>query len=342
MDWVIETKRVRLGLIGLGYIGKVHLRNALKLTNGKLVAVADISKRALNRAKKMGVKKTFSDYRQLMRKSDIDAVIVALPTHLHKPCALCAAEADKDILLEKPLARNPREGSKIVQSAESHGVKLMVGYPFRFNPSFRSLKQRLQRGTLGEVQTAIASFVGSGPMLMHRSQGLIPRPAPSWWFDRRYTGGGALIDLGCHLINLLRWYLGEIVDIRSYISHRFNLDLEDYANCLAKFSSGKIAHVNVGWYMLDYQVRVELFGTVGHAFAENNPPNKVVDGIQRLIGRPSKFYQPHFWELKHFVGCVKNDMTPTPSGRDALRDLEVISLAYERSISLGDSQHSTS
>ncbi len=331
---MMKTKRVNLGLIGLGYIGKIHLLHSSDLTRGKAIAVADVSKRALSTAKRTGIKKTFSDYRQLLRESDIDAVVIALPTHLHKACALHFAEAGKDIFLEKPLARNPAEGREIVRSAEKHHVKLMVGYPFRFAPPFCSLKEKLQSGLLGEVQTAIASFVGSGPMIMHRSEGYVPRPAPSWWFDKRLTGGGALIDLGCHLINLLRWYLGDITNIKSYVGHRFNLDVEDYAKCLAKFASGQIALINVGWYSLDYTVRVDLFGTVKHAFAENNPPNKIIDGIERLIRRRSKHYLPHLWELEHFVECVRNDTTPTPSGKDALKDLEIISKAYNNKIQL--------
>lgn len=330
---MIETKHIKLGLIGLGYIGIVHLRHSLNLTSTNLVAVADVSRKALEKAKRMGVKQTFSDYKQLLKKSDIDAVIIALPTHLHESCALHFAEAGKDIFLEKPLARNPSEGREIVRSAQKHGVKLMVGYPFRFNSSFRSLKEQLRNAEFGEVQTAVATFVGTGPF-MHRAEGYAPRPVPSWWFDRRLTGGGALIDLGSHVINLLRWYLGEIVDIKSYLGHRFNLDLEDYAACLAKFSSGQIAYINVGWFSSSYKVKVELFGTAKHGSAESNPPNRILQAIQLMLGRPSQYYLPHFWELEHFIHCVRNDTAPTPSGTDALIDLEVISKAYGNQVQL--------
>lgn len=330
---VVRMKHVNLALIGLGYIGKVHLKHSLSLTNGKLVAVADISKRALDKAKKMGVKHTFPDYQRLLKNSNIDAVIIALPTHLHKSCAVDFAEAGKDIFLEKPLARNLAEGREIVRSADKQGVKLMVGYPFRFNPSFCSLREQLHNGELGDVQTATATFVGTGPF-MHRAEGYAPRPVPSWWFDKRLTGGGALIDLGSHVINLLRWYLGEIVDIKSYLGHRFNLDLEDYATCLAKFASGQIAFINVGWFSLSYKMKVELFGTVKHGCAESNPSSRILQAVQLLLGRPSQYYLPHFWELEHFVHCVRNDIVPLTSGKDGLRDLEAISKAYSNQIQL--------
>jgi len=321
-------------LIGLGYVGKTHLRHSINLTDARLVAVSDISKKALANARRMGIRDTLFDYQQLLKKPNIDAVIIALPTHLHRSCALYAVEAGKDIFLEKPLARNPVEGREIVSSAEKHGRKLMVGYHLRFVPSFCGLKEQLLTGSLGEVQTAIATFVGTGPMIMHRAEGHAPRPVPSWWFNKELTGGGAIMDLGCHLINLLRWYFGEIVDIRSYLGHRFNLDIEDHATCVAKFASGQIAVINVGWFSLDHQLRVELLGTVRNASTEIKPPNKIMHAIQLLTGRSSKFYLPHFWELEHFVRCVKNDVTPTPSGTDALKDLEVISKAYANHMQL--------
>lgn len=326
-------KRVNLALIGLGYIGKVHLKHGLNLANGKLVAVADISKRALEKAKKMGVNNTYLDYHELLRKEQIDAVIVALPTHLHKSCAVDVAEAGKDLFLEKPLAVNAAEGRDIISVAQKHGVKLMVGYPLRFSSAFRKLKQQVQDGVLGEVQTATATYVGTGPF-MHRAEDYAPRPVPSWWFNKTLTGGGALMDLGCHLINALRWYLGEIVDIKSYLGHRFNIDLEDYAACMAKFASGQIAFINVGWYSLAHQMRVELLGTAGHGFAQSKSTSKMLQAVQLMLGRPSQYYLPHYWELEHFACCVANNVAPSPSGEDALRDLEVISKAYNNQIQL--------
>jgi len=329
------VKRVNLGIIGLGYIGTVHLKHSLRLASANLLAVADISKKALAEAKKMGIKHTYSDYQELLKDTRIDAVIIALPTHLHKSCALHSAEAGKDILLEKPLARTPSEGKEIIDSAEKNGSKLMVGYPYRFNPSFRSLKKQLQDGVLGEVQTATATLVGTGPFT-HRAEAYAPRPVPSWWFNKELTGGGALIDLGSHAINLLRWYLGEVIDIRSYLGHRFNLDLEDYATCLAKFASGEIAFINVGWFSLGHKVKVELLGTVKHGYAEGNPSRGILKKIQVLLGGSHEYrLSPHFWELEHFVRCVGNDIAPTPSGLDALKDLEVISKAYSNKIQLG-------
>ena len=325
--------KMKLGLIGLGYIGKVHLRNCLRLKSAKLVAVSDISKKALNIAKKMGVKKTYNNYQQLLNDDGIDAVIIALPTHLHLSCAKEAAEAKKHIFLEKPLSRNVAEGREIVSTVRKNNIKLMVGYPFRFAPLFQALKEKIKSGELGEVQIAYATNIASGPFF-HRAEGDIPRPVPNWWFKKEMTGGGALMDVGSHMINLVRWYFGEISNAKSYLGYRYNLDLEDHATCILKFQSGQIAIVNAGWFSQQTQIKVELLGTVAHASATHTPPGKVRTAIQLMMGRTPTFYIPHIRELQHFIRCLKQDVPPSPSAEDALKDLEAISLAYKNQIRL--------
>jgi predicted dehydrogenase len=326
-------KKIGLGIIGLGYIGKIHLRHCMQLQDANLVAVSDLSKKALIEAKSVGVKKTFSDYEQLLKEPSLDAVIIALPTHLHLQCAIGASEAKKHIFLEKPMARNLEEAKEILKFAKKNSVKLMIGYPLRFNKSFRELKNKMESGTLGDIEIAYSTFISSGPFF-HRGENDIPAPVPEWWFNRELTGGGVLVDLGCHIINLLRWYFGEITDIKSHLGHRFNLDLEDSAICLSKFDSGTTAVITVGWFLQGYQLKIELFGTVGHAFAQHNVGNRFLVATQMLTKGRSEFHQPHFEELQYFVNCLKNDLSPLPSGLDGLKDLEAISRAYENEVKL--------
>ena len=320
--------KVRLGLIGLGYVGTIHLRNCLKLDNAKLVAVSDLSKKALRTAKETGVKKTFTDYEQLLKDPDIDAVIVALPTHLHLQCAKKAADAKKHIILEKPIARNVQEANEIVSAARRNSVRLMIGYPLRFNEEFRSLKREIMNGTLGDVEIAQAAYISSGPFF-HRAEGYAPVPVPEWWFNKELTGGGALIDLGSHIINLLQWYFGEITSIKSCLGYRFNLDFEDSAICLAKFKSGTRAVMSVGWFLQGYQLKVELYGTVGQAIRQHKAGSRLRTAVQMLTRGYSEFHRPHFNELQYFVDCLAHDVSPSPSGEEGLRDLEVISMAYD-------------
>ena len=144
------------------------------------------------------------------------------------------------------------------------------------------------------------------------------------------------MDLGSHMINLLRWYFGEITDIRSYLGYRFNLDVEDQATCIAKFASGTVAIVNTGWFSMDFQVKVEMLGTVKHALAIHPPSqqNRIITALQLLITKSSAYHQPHFRELEYFVHCIRNDLQPSISGKDGLKDLEAISLAYKNQLPL--------
>lgn len=326
-------KKVGLGLIGLGSMGKVHLLNCLRLEHANLVGVSDVSRKALNFAKKMGIKNTFYDYRELLNEESLDAVIIALPNYLHAECVKEASEAGKDVFLEKPLSRNVSEGKKIVSTIKKHGVKLMVSYPLRFSSPFRALKAEIISGELGEVQVAHATNVSAGPF-SHRSEFDVPRPVPEWWFKSELTGGGALMDLGCHMINLFRWYFGKVSNVRGYMGHRFNVEQEDHAICLLRFEQGQIAVVNVGWFSQKAQIKVELLGTFGHALATYNPPSRIKTAIQLLMKRTPDFSIPYLKEIQHFVHCLKEDLQPTPSGHDALKDLEIITQAYKNQIRL--------
>jgi len=330
-------KTVKLGIIGLGYIGQTHLRHSLELANAQVSAVADLSKKALSKAKKAGVKKTFTKYEHLLKDPEIDAVIIGLPTHLHLRCAKEAAEAGKHIFLEKPIARNIEEAKEIVTAAQRNSVKLMMGYPLRFNQDFSTLRERVTDGTLGDVEVAHATYIGAGPFF-HRAEGHAPVPVPEWWFNKELTGGGALMDVGSHMINLLRWYFGEITDIKSSLGYRFNMDFEDRATCLANFESGTFAIMDVGWFSQEYKLKIELLGSVGHATAQHTPSHPIITAIQMLTTGRSKFYEPHQKELQYFIKCLTEDLSPSPSGEDGLKDLEAIFLAYKNQINLKSTQ----
>ena len=325
-------KKIDVGLIGLGFIGNVHLKHLLKMPDVNLVGVSDLSKRALRKAKNAGAKKTFTSYEQLLKEPNLDAVLIALPTHLHLPCVTQAAEAGKHILLEKPIARNLEEAKEIVSLARKNSIKIMMGYPLRFNDAFLDIKAKKENGTIGDVEIAQATYLSSGPFF-HRAESHIPVPVPEWWLNKSLTGGGALIDVGSHIINLLRWYFGEITHIKSHLGHRFNLDIEDSAICFAKFESGTRAVITTGWFMQGYQLKVELLGTVDQAVAQYEPEKSIKKTLVQFVTNDnSKFYRPFFNEIVHFVNSIKNDSLPSPSALDGLKDLEAINEAYKNSI----------
>ncbi|MFH0960920.1 MAG: Gfo/Idh/MocA family oxidoreductase [Pseudomonadota bacterium] len=331
-----KLKTVKIGLVGLGYMGKIHLKNSLRLKSIAPVAACDVTAKGCSFARSIGVKEVYHDYRELLKNPEIDGIVISLPTHLHAECSELAAEAGKNILLEKPLARNSAEGEKIVQVCRKNGVKLMMGYHFRFSPQFLQLKHMLAKGTLGQAQVAHATMVGPGPFF-HRAEGYAPRPVPSWWFDKELTGGGALIDLGSHMIDLVQWYFGRIEEVKAYVGHRFNLDFEDYALCVCKTKSGTVATVTVGWFSREASAKVEIFGSSKFLSAKRVDSNKAVSLVQMILGLSPAFNLPYIWELQHFVDCIQNDRTPLSAGEDGLADLQAILLAYKNAVHLEES-----
>jgi predicted dehydrogenase len=330
--FVVEMEKINLGVIGLGFIGKVHLRNCLNLKSVRVVAAADSSKKALNYAKAFGVKKLFTDYHELLKLKDLDAVIISLPTHLHAESAISAMEEGKHVFLEKPLARNVEEGREIVSAAGKNGVIFMVGYPLRFVPEFVDLKSQIESGVLGDIQMAYGVDIAAGPFF-HRAENTTPRPVPEWWLNKELTGGGALMDLGCHMINLLRWYLGEVSAVKARLGYRFNFDFEDYATCITDFECGASAVVNVGWFSQSAAVGIELHGTMAHARAYHSPSSKVITAVKLILGRTPRFFIPYLKEVSHFVDYIRNDDGENRlSGEDALKDLEIIAKTYKNQI----------
>ncbi len=320
-----------MGLIGLGGMGRIHLNNCLRVPNAAPVAVADTSENARNYAEARHVTKVYDDYRKLLEDPAVDCVVISVPTFLHSECAIAAAEHGKHVFVEKPLARNLKEGKQIAARAEKSGIKMMVGHPLRFS-RFAQIKSILDRGQLGEVVTATATDVWHGPFSpISGVRG--PRPVASWWFDPKLAGGGALIDLGSHMVDLLQWYFGdEVTSVKSLLGYRFNLPVEDHATCLLKFKDGPSATVNVGWYSQKKSIEIRLLGTMGSSSVSLADETKAAR-IMHLLGiKPLSEAVAFYNELNYFVNCVLDDVEPSPSVADGLKVLETIKMAYENQI----------
>jgi predicted dehydrogenase len=325
--------KVKIGLIGTGSMGQVHLLNCMKIKNAEITGVADKSKISLKIAKNLGIKNIYTNYEELIKNKEVDAVIISLPNFLHCECATLAAEANKHVFIEKPLARNVEECEKICSCINNTKVKAMVGYPLRFDPKYIELKKNIDDGMLGSILMASFTNIASGPF-SSRGQFGRPAPVPSWWFDKELLGGGALLDLGIHSINLFRYYFGEIIDVQSQLGYRFNLDLEDHAVCSIKFRSGTLATIRVGWFSLDLIRSLELNGTSKNLIYTQSSPKKLIivkNDVKKKLGMSSdetSFYR----ELKYFIDCISSDIQPVPSVDDGLSDVKVVAEAYRKAL----------
>jgi myo-inositol 2-dehydrogenase / D-chiro-inositol 1-dehydrogenase len=322
---------VNVGVIGLGNQGLKHLINCKNLKNVRICGVADSSEKNLSIAKQFGADKLYASYEDLLKDKQIDAVIISLPNFLHFDCAVMAAEAGKHIMLEKPLARNPIEGESLLNKVNNAGVKLMLGYNARFDPFNQALNNKIKQGHFGEIKMAQATNLGSGPFTP-RSDNSGPVYVPPWWFQSEMVGGGALLDLGSHLINLLRWFFGKVETVESYLGYQYNLEIEDIATCVLKFEKGPTAIVNAGWFSKRRMVSIQINGTADNFSKQMFPSSikqTILDDIRKKLG--IKTSDPNLIELNYFIECVKNDCKPDCNGEDGLEDLKVISKAYQNS-----------
>jgi myo-inositol 2-dehydrogenase / D-chiro-inositol 1-dehydrogenase len=324
--------KINLGIIGLGNQGKNHLLNCLRLKEANVIGVADVSERALHFASRLGVKNVYQDYNKMLENKLIDAVIINLPNFLHKEGSVRAAEAGKDILLEKPLARTVQEGQEILSAVKKNNVQLMIGYDLRFNTMAIDIHDKIVGGFFGDVKIADATNISGGPF-SPRNDRVGPVQVPSWWFSKEQSGGGALIDLGSHMIDLLSWYFGEVVSVQSYLEHNFHMESEDAATCVLRFKEGPVATIKVGWFSKDFLQSIQIFGTAKNIMVQI-APERTLQRVQKGISKKIGFGQNDsiYSELEYFVKCLQQNKTPNPTGEDGLRCLQVISSSYENNL----------
>jgi predicted dehydrogenase len=337
---------IRVGVIGLGRMGMLHMMNCLKIDDVKVVAVADSSKKALTKARTVGVDRLYTDYHDLLNHtSDIDAVVISLPNFLHFESIQLALEAGLNVFVEKPMARNVEECRKIVKLVEKSGKKFMVGHVMRFEDDVKKMKEKVDKGFIGNLEVVTIEEVINGPFSHPR----VPAPVADWWFDPQKSGGGVLLDLGCHLIDLFRFFVGEDCDvIFSCLDHKFNLPVEDGAVVILRsFNSSIKGIINMGWYQKTiypkFDFNMMLHGNAGYlSIADFRPKNLYVHAVKegtknllrRFIGKKIRplsytyYYEPFYKELKYFLDCVKYDSNPTVSAIDGLKTIELIEKVY--------------
>jgi len=336
---------LKVGVIGLGRMGMLHMMNCFKIDDVMVVAAADSSKKALRKAKSAGVNMLYPDFHDLFNhSSNVDAVVISLPNFLHFECMKLALEAGLDVFVEKPLANTLKECSEVVNLVENSGRKLMVGHYFRFLSAVEKMKEKLADGIIGNLEVATIEEVINGPFSHPR----VPVPVSDWWFDPKKSGGGALLDIGYHMLDLFRFFVGDSKVIFSCLDYKFNLPVEDSAIVvLQSRSSSTKGIVNVGWYQRTifpkFNFRVILHGAAGYLSSDSLVPKNlylhaVKEGTKNLLKRISGnkirplsytyYYEPYYTELVHFFDCIKNDLQPPVSAREAMNTCELVQEAY--------------
>lgn len=222
----------------------------------RLVSVADVDvARARAMAERYGASVDM-DWRTLVRRTDIEAVIVSTPPALHQKMCVEALENGKHVLCEKPLARSPAEGRAMVETAERVDRLLATGFNYRFYPAIATARRVLDSGRIGQLDH-IRSFDG------HPGGAEFTHP---WVHDPAVMGGGALLDNGMHIVDLTRYFLGEVAEVQGFTTeHVWHFDrCEDNAFALLRSTDGKVATLQASWSeWRSYRFWIEIYGTLG-------------------------------------------------------------------------------
>jgi predicted dehydrogenase len=195
-----STQTLRVGVVGLGWAGETHIKSYLQIPNVEVVAIADPYEPKLKQiSATYGIKDTYTNYQDLVSRDDIDVVSVATPNQLHAPVSIAALNAGKHVLCEKPLARSYAEGQGMVEAAKKSGRILKVAFNHRERGDVQILKSYIDSGQLGRIYHAKATWM--------RRSGI---PGVGGWFtSKEMAGGGPLIDLGVHVLDMALYLLGE-------------------------------------------------------------------------------------------------------------------------------------
>ena len=211
---------VRIGLMGAGFMGHMHANCYANIPEAQVVAVADIQREKAEEVAAQHGAKVYTTFGSLLKRDDLDAVDICLPTYMHAKYAVKVAQRGLNMLLEKPLALTMRNANRIVAAVRESGVKCMVAHVIRFWPEYQVLKRYVDEGSLGKLRA----------LSMQRA---VPEPLYTWdkWMCDPRKSGGAIVDLHIHDADFVRYLLGEPEKVDStgaFIENRWDYVFTNY------------------------------------------------------------------------------------------------------------------
>ncbi len=343
---------VGVGVIGCG-IGKWHLEGYDTDPRAKVLAISGLEDRCKELATEHNVPDVYTDYRELLARPDIQVVSIAVPNFLHVSIGLDAIAAGKHVLIEKPLARNTEEGARLVRAAETAGLVLGIVFNRRSRSDMQVLKRYIDRGELGEIYHARAYW--------NRREG-IPGLG-SWFTSKDGAGGGPLIDLGVHVLDMALWLMDEPNVLRAsaatynkigsqgignWSGNRFSAtaeqryEVEDFATAFLRTDRGSTLSIEASW--VEFSSRTDEFGVSllgSKGGAELNVKDYATVGTLKLFTFQDGVQvdiEPHLPQktasaghgeiINAFLDSVIDGVPMSPDGRNGLERTALIDAIY--------------
>lgn len=336
--------KIRVGLIGVGSIAQVAHIPCLKSLGVPIVAVTDaVEERAKQIAEQHGIPHAYGDYRQLLKRDDVDAVVISTPTSTHYPIVTAALKAGKHVLCEKPPAMNDREAEKMAELVDQQKLVLMYALQNRYRSDTRALKKLAEQGELGEIYYGRALYIRR-------------RGAPGGWFAKKeLSGGGPLLDIGVHVIDLTWWLMGkpkpisaagftfhkigakglrldrgwQPADVHEKREQEVAYDVEDYAGGFIRFENGAVLIFEVSWQInAKEQWGVAISGTKGGA---SLPPLELyteILGEQANVNLRVDEGNGYLEEMREFLNCIAEGRRPVTDGWDGVTVMKMLTALY--------------
>jgi predicted dehydrogenase len=340
--------KIKIGIIGTGSISEQHIESYLSNSKVELYAFCDINEERLNlMAEKYNVKHAFTDMNEMLQLKELDAVSVCTWNSAHAPCAIAALNAGKHVLCEKPMSISEEDAKAMKEAADQNGKLLMIGFVRRYGNDCKIVKEFIQSDYFGEIYYAKATYL--------RRKG-----NPGGWFgDKSRSGGGPLIDLGVHVIDLVRYLLGNPKPISVYgatfkkLEDRKNIkgklsytssstnennicDVEDLATAMIRFDNGAVLSIEASFSLnlKKEEGKIELFGTKGGA--KLDPELELYSEINdymanvTLDAETSLSFDGLFAnEINHFVSCITDGIPCISPAQDGIEIMAILDAIYK-------------
>lgn len=343
-------KKIKVGVIGTGSLANYHINGYRSNQNVEITALCDSNgDRARKKAMELNIAEYYNDYNEMLRSENIDAVSVITWNNTHAPITIAALNAGKHVLCEKPPALNAAQAIEMQEAAKKADKLLMFGFVRRFAQNTQVVKEFVNSGELGKVY-----YAKTGCLRRCGSPG-------GWFANREISGGGCLIDLGVHIIDLSMYLMGKpkpvsvFGNINSSVGYRANIkgiswyksvdygstinEVEDFANTIIKFDNGACLYVETSWAMniKSDTLYLELFGDKGGArlepeleiFGEKN--DYLIDFKPILDSATFDFDRTFAAEINHFVDCILYGTPCLCPSEDGVTIMKILDAVYESS-----------
>ena len=289
------------------------------------------SKTAKTLAKTVNCEVT-NNWKDVIERDDIDAVVVSTPPNLHAQISIAAMKNGKHVLCEKPLTRTLKEAEEMIKASQKYDVTLKCGFNHRFHPAIQQAWEWVQKGVIGKLN------------YIHGRYGICGRPGydKEWRCNPKIVGGGHLMEQGIHLIDLSRWFLGEFSEVAGYTATYFwdMKPLEDNAFALLHTKQGQIASIHSSTTQWKNLFTFEITGQDGYIVVNGlggSYGNEQVSLLKRDFYKPfeNKVIQyrgsDNSWyeEWKDFVTAIKENRQPLGTGQDGLEAIKLVLAIYE-------------